>query len=513
MPLLFRALPVLLLFVWGCQKPAQPQFSIPESYPSAEAYAEKRAALAAQNASNDPRNSIVLSPEEKALDKRMKSFRAKLIEKTKAETNFYPPARYFYKSKDYMLQDELFHLFREMPKGGILHIHTGATGSMWWVVDRALRDENCYFFTEKDHEKTPYGALRYFQDGEAPEGYVKTQELAKTKPNFRQELYSLLTFDERVDADSFPIWPEFETRFSRVGGLINYVGNFTDYYEAAMDTLIADGLQHVEIRAWMAGGLYDPARPEVQFGMDEKVKAFKKALENVQKKHPKFTCRIIFTFLRFFEEDAVARQLVNAYKAQKNYPELISGYDLVAEEDAGHKTRYFLNTWLKADSLAKEYGFKVQYYFHDGESNWADEDNLMDAVLLGSRRLGHAYNLFRFPALKPIIRQQGICIEVCPLSNQILGYVRDLRNHPAAQYIREGIPCTLSPDDPGIFDYNGVSPDFWAAYLAWDLDLRDVKWLIQNSLKYSTLPEAEKEKALKVWEADWKAFVEKAIKN
>ena len=32
-------------------------------------------------------------------------------------------------------------------------------------------------------------------------------------------------------------------------------------------------------------------------------------------------------------------------------------------------------------------------------------------------------------------------------SNQMLGYVPDLRNHPAVHYINAGIPIVLSPDD------------------------------------------------------------------
>ena len=34
-------------------------------------------------------------------------------------------------------------------------------------------------------------------------------------------------------------------------------------------------------------------------------------------------------------------------------------------------------------------------------------------------------------------------------SNQILGFIPDIRNHPAAHYLRAGVPIVLGADDPG----------------------------------------------------------------
>jgi adenosine deaminase len=35
----------------------------------------------------------------------------------------------------------------------------------------------------------------------------------------------------------------------------------------------------------------------------------------------------------------------------------------------------------------------------------------------------------------------------------------------------EGIAVTISPDDPGYFDYDGVTLDYVYVLLFWDLDL------------------------------------------
>ena len=41
---------------------------------------------------------------------------------------------------------------------------------------------------------------------------------------------------------------------------------------------------------------------------------------------------------------------------------------------------------------------------HDGESDWADDENLIDAHVLGTRRIGHGINLYLFPSLEQEFR-------------------------------------------------------------------------------------------------------------
>jgi len=103
--------------------------------------------------------------------------------------------------------------------------------------------------------------------------------------------------------------------------------------------------------------------------------------------------------------------------------------------------------------------------------------------------------------------EAGIPLEICPISNQLLGYTPDLREHPAVTLIREGVRISINPDDPAIFQSNGVTCDWVVAVLAWDLTLADVKRLILNSIEDAAMTDGEKLDLLRRWQTEWDAFI------
>lgn len=115
-----------------------------------------------------------------------------------------------------------------------------------------------------------------------------------------------------------------------------------------------------------------------------------------------------------------------------------------------------------------------------------------DAVLLNGKRIGHGFQLALFPNLLQEIIRRDICVESCPLSNMVLGYTLDMRNHPVRYMLHQGLQASISSDDPGFFEYSGVTLDFIYVALAWELDIWDLKKLCLNGLTYSSIPETKR---------------------
>jgi adenosine deaminase CECR1 len=210
----------------------------------------------------------------------------------------------------------------------------------------------------------------------------------------------------------------------------------------------------------------------------------------------------------------------NVRTLREAYPHFILGYDLVNEEDLGYSLLYHLDTFLPLENSLQSGNSQLPLYFHAGETSWMDDlvstsdpsdpvatiENLLDVVLLNTKRIGHGIALVKYPYLQSVVKDRGIAIEVCPVSNQILGYVPDLRNHPAVNFLRSGNVIVLGADDPGTFGYDNFTVDWYQAYMAWGLDLADLKTLAYNSLMYSGLTSDEKTDAVNKWKLQWGNF-------
>ncbi len=474
---------------------------------STTTYSESRSSWQDQNRQRRFSAEMTLSDAEKALDKRLDDMRSKLLQSYR-DNNFYPTARNFYHVKSEIEQTELFQTFQKMPKGGLLHAHDLALGSAWYIVDDAIAREHCYVYWAEEGEQYIKGQLHFFAENDVPEGFQSVREMAQNEPDFRQQLHDLLTFDAWTTPDSINIWKEFEPMFQRRLGYINYKAVFEDYYYAAFDSLLKDNIQHVELRSIISPSIYDLEHEGGYYPRDSMVNFFRKSLRRIQQKAPQFSLKLIYTGLRFLPRPIICADLVAAFRTKKANPDLVVGYDLVGEEDGGYPTLYHLDCWDNMDSLSREYGVDMPLFLHDGESNWHDNTNLYDALLLRTQRIGHGINLFRFPYLEEKVMENDICLEICPLSNQILKYTPDLRIHPGLAYLSKGIPISISSDDPSVFGYEGLSYDYWTVYMAWGLDLRDMKQISKNGILYGALSEAEKKKALASWEEAWGAFVQ-----
>jgi len=129
---------------------------------------------------------------------------------------------------------------------------------------------------------------------------------------------------------------------------------------------------------------------------------------------------------------------------------------MVGFENRGNPIRYYLAELLAFRGKCITEGLDIPFLFHAGEtlkSGDSTDENLMDAILLGSKRIGHGYTLAKHPALMEICRERGIAIEVCPISNEILHLCPSIEGHILPVLLNNGVPCTLNSDNASYFMY------------------------------------------------------------
>jgi aminodeoxyfutalosine deaminase len=71
---------------------------------------------------------------------------------------------------------------------------------------------------------------------------------------------------------------------------------------------------------------------------------------------------------------------------------------------------------------------------------------------LHADRLRHGIRAVEDPALVEELRERGIVLDVCPVSNVRTGAVPALEEHPLKDLAASGIRCTVNTDDPAMFD-------------------------------------------------------------
>ena len=411
-----------------------------------------------------------------------------------------------------------------MPKGALLHAHLTAVGRMEWITKSALTLSNCYVkWPDNPRDRgnlkllTPQAAAR---ESDYVAVATKVAEFDARGESFAEALRTALTLGADDIGTGSRVWAEFGKLFGRTGEFIRYRQVFTNYLLDAFQTLWDDGVYYVELRDSI-GQLSDVGGTNLG-NHQEFIEQFLAARTMMRAKYREFDCRLIIAGGRGSSPGTIATNLNRTLKWAERYDDIV-GFDLIGEEvgkadDTTHAKVVDVQRTVTGDAeygglIEKLAGKDFPYYLHDGESAWADNENLLDAVLLTTPRIGHAFNLYRFPTLYPLIKAKDIALEICPISNQLLGLTPDLRTHPAAGYMNAGIQCVLASDDPMFFGNDGLSYDFWEALMAWNLDLAALKKLSVNSLTYSGLEHHAKTNLLRHWTNEWNQFIATTVSN
>ncbi|KAH9001100.1 hypothetical protein EDB92DRAFT_1931707 [Lactarius akahatsu] len=136
-------------------------------------------------------------------------------------------------------------------------------------------------------------------------------------------------------------------------------------------------------------------------------------------------------------------------------------------------------------------------------------NNLYDALLLGTKRIGHGFSIVKHPKLLRLCRENGIALEVCPISNEILvclpiamrttvfGTYVSMPMHPLSAMINQGVPVTLNPS---VFGTKGLSYDFYQVFVSNETTgLITLKQIALDSIEFF-LEIEEKMRAASLWE-------------
>lgn len=168
--------------------------------------------------------------------------------------------------------------------------------------------------------------------------------------------------------------------------------------------------------------------------------------------------------------------------ARLHRPDRPVGLDIAGFPETTYPPRLFAG----ALAVAREAG--VPLTVHSGEQAHAPDfaeappDLIVEAIeILGARRIGHGTALAASPGARALVRERGVGVECCPVSNASMGFM-PLAGHPLPLFLGEGLLGSLGTDDPLMFGPFTVAETFDAIAGTMGLDSQALTQLTRNGL-------------------------------
>jgi len=404
----------------------------------------------------------------------------------------------FLREDTLLRQSAIYEIIKIMPKGADLHVHSSALLPFKEKMEFLASCPDILICTNPDS----LGYLVYDKYAVLKEdkNYISASDALDGKFPLTKLKDAMTMSGSPLD---LPAWDWFLPLFGKVKNTTPTRHYYEEYYTTAFMYYASLGIMHIEPRMAFMG---DKASSL------EDCRALYRAQNRVREWYPDFSVSIVFSGLKMpssvhlndiiFEN---ALYLCDHIKdTLAGMSDFVVAFDFAQEEDKS----FPLVSFTELIEKTKTANPNLHISFHAGESLLESNDEIRSAINFGAERIGHSYNLYRHPELKQIMKERGICIESCPVSNHVLGYCADLEEHPVRQYLADGLAVTLCDDDPSFQESVSLVDDYLAAAIYWDLSLREIKQLCRNSVTCSFLPDAHKEKLLKWWEEEWNKFID-----
>ena len=252
-----------------------------------------------------------------------------------------------------------------------------------------------------------------------------------------------------------------------------------DFFDLTWEYILnckKDNVVHTEI-------FFDPQTHILRnINFDTVINGIDKALKKANSDFG-ITSKIIMCFLRHLDEDQCFEVLS---KAVKHKDKIIGvGLDSSEKGNPPQKFKSLFETAIKEGFLTVA---------HAGEEG--PPEYIWDSLdLLKVKRIDHGVQCLNDEKLVDKLVNEQIPLTVCPLSNVKLCVFDKLENHNLKMMLDKGLRVMVNSDDPAYFG-GYLNKNLIDTSKALNLNLENVKKLIENSFKSSFLENEKKEKWL-----------------
>ncbi|RFP10878.1 MULTISPECIES: adenosine deaminase [unclassified Duganella] len=225
-----------------------------------------------------------------------------------------------------------------------------------------------------------------------------------------------------------------------------------------------------------------------------------------------FTLRYQPFALRFLTPSQVFSQMVSSFKLALANPKIV-GVNIVGQESV-YVSMHDYALHMQMYKFLKARHPSVKLALHAGELALGVVPpegltfHIKDAIdVAGASRIGHGIDIAHETdslAIMKKMHDKQIAVEVNLTSNQFILGVKG-EAHPVTLYRKYGVPFVLSTDDAGV-SRNNLSGEYVLYAARYKPDYAEIKKLSYDSIRYSFLADADKQRLLKALDGKFAKF-------
>jgi len=356
------------------------------------------------------------------------------------------PGMMFTLARETMKKTKSWQIVKKMPKGALLHAHQDAMIDVDWLIDQVLATEGMTMVASQalsDVKAREQGAVQFQYSKAAtagvasiwggeypPSQFVSASEAAKSFPDggtdgFKIWLKSRCTISSEESISHHhgvdDIWRKFVSCFPVLNSMEYYEPIFRASIQRLLRELVEDGIRWVDFRTTFACNFRCEGCEEPSKGSDDLLRVFDEEVAKFKASEEGkdfWGCRFIWTTIRSKSRREVVEHMKECIAMKKAYPHIIAGYDVVGQEDLGRSLVDLTPELFWFRKRCVENGVDIPFYFHAGECQGDGDEadkNLFDAILLGTRRIGHGFSLYKHPLLLEMVQYINWCRQTHPL--------------------------------------------------------------------------------------------------
>lgn len=183
----------------------------------------------------------------------------------------------------------------------------------------------------------------------------------------------------------------------------------------------------------------------------------------------------------------------NEYMLREAYPFL--GKGVCAADLAGAEGIYPMSGFMELFEKARDMG--IPFTLHAGECG--EVKNVLDSVEAGAVRIGHGIAMRGEEDTKKLVKERGIGVEMCPISNLQTKAVADSAEYPLREFLEEGLLVTINTDNRTVSN-TSMTKELEFIQKTYGISDEEILLLMRNAAKTAFVEKEKKERMLKLYE-------------